>query len=229
MVSHEYFHAFNVKRLRPIELGPFDYEKEPHTPSLWVSEGLTTYYGDLIPARAGVVDRDYALSQLSSHIKRLQSSPGRLVQTLEQASSEVWTSSFSGVGGGPKTVSYYIKGPIVGFLLDAKIRRATAGSKSLDDLMRLAYERYSGEKGFTPEQFRHTAEEVAGVDLKEWFRRALASTEELDYSEALDWFGLRFMQPRDGEPANSWKLEALPNATVDQKRHVNEWLGGVAR
>src|SRR5262249_28220708 len=153
LVSHEYFHAYNVKRLRPIELGPFDYEKEVHTPSLWIAEGLTSYYGDLLVSRAGVAERDYALSRLSTEIKQLQTSPGRLVQTLEQASNEVWTSSFSGVGSSPKTVSYYVKGPVVGFLLDARIRRATDGSKTLDDLMRLAYQRYSGKKGFTAEQF----------------------------------------------------------------------------
>jgi predicted metalloprotease with PDZ domain len=229
LVSHEYFHAYNVKRLRPIELGPFDYEKEVHTPSLWIAEGLTSYYGDLLVSRAGVAERDYALSRLSAEIKQLQTSPGRLVQTLEQASNEVWTSSFSGVGSNPKTVSYYVKGPVVGFLLDAHIRRTTGGSKSLDDLMRFAYQRYSGQKGFTAEQFRQAAEEIAGTDLKEWFRKAIASTEELDYTEALDWFGLRFTPSGAGRPANSWQLEILPKATATQKQHLNEWLGTTGR
>jgi predicted metalloprotease with PDZ domain len=225
LVSHEYFHAYNVKRLRPIELGPFDYEKEVYTPSLWVAEGLTTYYGDLIPCRAGLTDSTDFLSRLSSHIKQLQSSPGRFVQTLEQSSTQVWTSSFSGVGSSNKTVSYYVKGPIAGFLLDTRIRHATNGSKTLDDLMRLAYQRYSGEHGFTPEQFRQAAEEVAGVDLKEWFRDTLASTKELDYTEALDWFGLRFAPPAGQQAANTWKLEARRDATPAQKTHLKEWLG----
>jgi predicted metalloprotease with PDZ domain len=174
LVSHEYFHAFNVKRLRPVELGPFDYENPPTTSSLWISEGLTSYYGDLMVRRAGLSTQAVLLRQISGHISQLQNSPGRLLQTLSQSSEQVWTTSTSGVRNDPaKTVSYYVKGPVVGFLLDARIRAATGGTKSLDDVMRLAYSRYSGGRGFTAEEFRACADEVAGADLKEWFRRAL--------------------------------------------------------
>ena len=222
-VSHEYFHAFNVKRLRPVELGPFDYENPPRTSSLWISEGLTTYYGDLIVARAGLGGQENFLASMSALIGRLQNSPGRLLQTLEQSSLGVWTTGTSGVGQDEaKTVSYYVKGPVVGFLLDARIRRATDGKKSLDDLMRLAYERYSRERGFTPEQFRATAEEVAGVDLEEWFRSAIGSTEELDYSEALAWFGLRFAAAED--PTKAWKLELGPDRSDVQKERLQDLL-----
>lgn len=222
-VSHEYFHAFNVKRLRPVELGPFDYDKAPRTTGLWVAEGLTTYYGDLIVCRAGLAGANELLARLSSHIDKLQKSPGRLVQTLEQASLDVWTSSMSGVGGSSKTVSYYVKGPVVGFLLDAKIRRATDGAKSLDDLMKLAYQRYGSDKGFTADQFRQTAEQVAGIDLKEAFRKWLATTEELEYTEALDWFGLRF-PPTEGQAAKSWRLEVRADATKAQRSRLQAWL-----
>jgi predicted metalloprotease with PDZ domain len=221
-VSHEYFHAFNVKRLRPIELGPFDYEHPSSTRSLWIAEGLTTYFGDLIITRAGLATPKDLLGMLSSHIGQLQNAKGRLVQTLEDASLDVWGSGTSGVGRDPTTkLSYYVKGPVVGFLLDARIRRATGGTKSLDDVMRLAYGRYSGERGFTPEQFRAVAEEVAGVDLKDWFHKALASTEELDYREALDWFGLRFA-PSD-DPSKGWKLEVLAEPNQAQKDHLRAW------
>jgi predicted metalloprotease with PDZ domain len=223
-VSHEYFHAFNVKRLRPIDLGPFDYEHPPSTKSLWIAEGLTTYFGDLNITRAGLATTKDLLGMLSAHIGQLQNAKGRLVQTLEDASLDVWGSGTSGVGRDPATkLSYYVKGPVVGFLLDARIRRATGGKKSLDDVMRLAYSRYSGERGFTPEQFRAAAEEVAGVDLKDWFHKALASTEELDYREALDWFGLRFA-PAD-DPSKGWKLEVLAEPTQAQKDHLRAWAG----
>lgn len=222
-VSHEYFHAFNVKRLRPVELGPFDYERPPRTSSLWIAEGLTTYYGDLLVRRGGLCDTDAYLARLSEHIGRLQRTPGRLVQTLDAASIDVWTSSMSGVGGGAKTISYYVKGPVVGFLLDAKIRRATDGARSLDDVMQRAYRRYGGEKGFTAEQFRQTAEEVCGVDLKESFRKWLATTEELDYTEALEWFGLRFA-PAEGKQA-TWRLETRADATDAQRQRLQAWLG----
>ncbi len=225
-VSHEYFHAFNVKRLRPVELGPFDYERPPSTGSLWISEGLTTYGADLIVARAGLCDIQEFLSMLSANISSLQNSPGRLKQTLEQASIDVWNSGTSGVGRDAKNlISYYVKGPVAGFLLDARIQRVTGGRKSLDDVMRLAYKRYSGARGFTPEQFRKTAEDVAGVDLKEWFRNAISSVEELDYAEALDWFGLHFAEATERRPANAWQLEIRADASAEQKSRLQKWLG----
>jgi predicted metalloprotease with PDZ domain len=221
-ISHEYFHAFNVKRLRPIELGPFDYEKEPRTTGLWIAEGFTSYYGEMIPVRAALGTPKDFLARLSGHIDQLQKSPGRLVQSLEQASLDVWTSSFSGVGGSAKTISYYVKGPVVAFLLDAKVQRETKGAKNLDDVMKLAYQRYSAEKGFTAEQFRKTTEEVAGVDLQAWFKKAVGSTEELDYTEALDWFGLRFA-PGDAK-TKTWRLEIREDATDAQKGRLKAWL-----
>lgn len=212
--AHEYVHAFNVKRLRPVELGPFDYEAPPHTPSLWLSEGVTSYMADLAVTRAGLVGVDGFLASSSGAIRELQGSPGRLLQTLEQSSLEVWTNSNSGVGAAASTVSYYVKGQVVGFLLDARVRAATGGRRSLDDVMRLAYRRYGGARGFSPEEFRAVAEEVAGVDLEAWLRRAVAGTEELDYSEALAWFGLRFAG--DG----SWNLEVRDDARSDQAVHL---------
>ncbi len=221
-VSHEYFHAFNVKRLRPVELGPFDYEKPPRTSSLWISEGLTTYFGELIVIRAGLGKTEDFLKSISSHIGQLQNAPGRLVQSLEQSSLDVWSGGTSGIGRDRATaVSYYVKGPVVGFLLDAKIRRATADRKNFGDVMRLAYKEFSGERGFTAEQFRSITEAVAGVDLKEWFRRALASTEELEYHEALDWYGIRFAPAAEtakkttDEPAT--KVTAEPAAKSSEK------------
>jgi predicted metalloprotease with PDZ domain len=115
-------------------------------------------------------------------------------------------------------VSYYVKGQVVGFLLDARIQAATAGGSDFQDVMRLAYQRYGGERGFTPEEFRATAEEVAGVELAEWFNVALASTQELDYSEALRWFGLRFAE--DG----SWTLEVLADASEAQRENLRALL-----
>jgi predicted metalloprotease with PDZ domain len=94
----------------------------------------------------------------------------------------------------------------------------TAGRKSLDDVMRLAYQRYGGEHGFRPEQFRTVTEEAAGTTLGEWFNQALATTVELDYTEALDWYGLQFA-PSDN-PQDAWKLEPRKNATQEQIAHL---------
>jgi predicted metalloprotease with PDZ domain len=230
LVAHEYFHAWNVKRLRPVELGPFDYESENPTRSLWVSEGFTDYYGPLTVRRAGLSTRAEYLggapeaggaagaqpSGLSGLINSLQTTPGRLVSSAEQASYDAWIKLYRPDENTANTsISYYTKGAVVGWLLDARIRHATGGAKSLDDLMRLAFTRYSGEKGFTPEQFKATADEVAGTSLREFFRRSVESTEELDYSEALDWFGLRFKEAR----------AAAPNPTSNPAPAKKAWTG----
>ena len=214
LVSHEFFHTWNVKRMRPVELGPFNYESETYTPSLWVAEGITSYYDRLIVRRAGLCSVNEFLAgdppapssdsdKPTNDIERLQTTPGRLVQPLEASSFDAWIKFYRRDENTPNTgTSYYVKGAVVGFLLDAKIRRATQGKKSLDDVMRLAYARYSGSKGFTAEQFRSTAQEVAGIDLSAWFRAVLETTGELDYTEALEWYGLRFTKDEKKNNAN---------------------------
>ena len=195
LVSHEFFHVWNVKRLRPVALGPFDYEQEVYTRDLWVAEGLTTYYGDLLVHRAGLSTRKEYLKHLSQLIEELQTTPGRRVQSLEDASFDAWIKYDRKDENTLNTgISYYTKGAVAGFLLDAKIRRATRGRASLDDVMRQAWQRFSGERGFASAEFRALAEEVAGVDLDPWFDQILEGTGELDYSEALAWLGLRFTE-----------------------------------
>jgi len=109
---------------------------------------------------------------------------------------------------------------VVGFLLDARIRRLTKERSSLDDVMRLAYRRYSGAHGFTPEQFVATVSEVAGANLTEFLTELTDTTHELDYSEALDWFGLRFAEPGSQDAQRAWALAVLPAANEAQKRHI---------
>jgi predicted metalloprotease with PDZ domain len=222
--AHEYVHLFNVKRLRPVELGPFDFEAAPTTGSLWMAEGVTSYYSGLLMTRAGLQTADTYLASLSALIGGLQTSPGRLLQSVERSSLEVWNNSLSGVNAGAGTVSYYNKGQVLGLLLDAKIRRATNGRRSFDDAIRLAYKRYGGERGFTPDELRRTFEEVAGVPLDAWYRSAVASTEELDYSEVLEWFGLRFVSGAGS--AGAWTLERRPDQSPAQRAHLDAWLSG---
>jgi predicted metalloprotease with PDZ domain len=204
LVAHEHFHAWNIKRLRPIELGPFDYENETYTKALWIAEGFTDYYAGLLVRRPGISTRDEFFEELSGHIEAVQTTPGRLVTAADMSSYDTWIKQYRPDENTPNTtVNYYPKGAVIAFLLDARLRKATNGAKSLDDAMRLAYERYSGAKGFTVEQFYRTMSEVAGTDLRAWFATAAESTEELDYREALDWFGLRF-RPVDRNNQRAW-------------------------
>jgi predicted metalloprotease with PDZ domain len=205
LISHELFHAWNGKRLRPIELGPFDYEQEVYTRSLWVVEGVTSYYGDLLVRRAGFSTRKEYLKSLSKTIESVQTTPGRRVQSLDESSFDSWIKLYRRDENSSNSgVSYYTKGEVVAFLLDARIRRATGGRRSLDDALRLAYQRFSGERGFRAEELQRVLEEVAGIDLGGWLARAVDTVEELDYSEALSWYGLRFAadpeKKDDGEP-----------------------------
>jgi predicted metalloprotease with PDZ domain len=193
LVSHEMFHTWNGKRLRPVELGPFDYENEVYTRGLWVVEGITSYYDDLILARAGLMSRAQYLEALSGQIASLQRTAGRTLQPLSRASYDAWIEYYRGdENSGNTAVSYYTKGAVVAFLLDAEIRRLTGDRESLDDLMRLTYRRYSAERGFTVAEWRAAAEEVAGADLSGFFARYVDGTDELDYAPALAHFGLRF-------------------------------------
>jgi predicted metalloprotease with PDZ domain len=214
VASHEFFHLWNVKRLRPMELGPFEYESEVYTRNLWIAEGFTEYYGPLAVCRAGLMSEEEFLGtespprgsgipdSLSSWIEDLQNTPGRRVQSASDASFDAWIKYYRpDANSRNSSVSYYTKGAVIAWLLDARTRAATGGAGNLDDIMRLALQRYGGARGFSTEEFQATAEEVARVDLKHWFHQVAESTEELDYSEAVEWFGLRF---RAALPGKSW-------------------------
>ena len=207
LASHEFFHVWNVKRLRPVELGPFDYENEVHTKNLWIAEGVTEYYADLALHRAGLITREEYLDSVSDRIEELQTTPGRLVQSAEMASFDAWIKYYRPDENSINTsVSYYTKGSVVGLLLDARIRKATSGAKSLDDVMKAAYEKYSGMRGYTADEFRAVAEQVAGVSLKAFWDSAVTGTDELDYKETLETLGLRFRSvavPAD-RPGRAW-------------------------
>ena len=236
LASHEYFHAWNVKRLRPAELGPFDYENEVYTRSLWFVEGVTDYYADLFLVRAGVVTREEYLDALSAQVRSLQTTPGRLEQSVEAASYDAWIKYYRADENTPNTaISYYVKGAVIGFLLDANIRRLTDGAKSLDDVMRLMRSRFSGEKGFSREDVRAVVAEVVGAaharDIRAWMARALETTAELDHADALAWFGLRMTPPaaaaarlprrgdQDGERENHRRRDS-PRVAGRNRGHV---------
>jgi predicted metalloprotease with PDZ domain len=186
-------------------LTPGEYETEPYTTSLGIAEGFTSYYGPLMVRRAGLSTEDELLASVSRTIRELQTTPGRLVQSLSQSSFDTWIKFYRpDENSGNTAISYYTKGAIAGFLLDARVRAATHGAKSLDDVMRLALARNPAGGGYTPAAFHAAAAEVAGTDLSAWFARVFDSTAELDYQEALDWFGLRFA----GESLESWNQQA---------------------
>ena len=193
-LAHEYFHHYNVKRIRPIELGPFDYDKGSRTKMLWVSEGLTVYYEYLVVRRAGISTEEDVLNALRTNILAYENKPGRHFQSLAQSSYETWSDGPFGRTGDEvnKTISYYQKGPVVGWLLDLAIRNSTQNKKSLDDVMRMLYKKYYKEKnrGFTEAEFRLETENIAGKKLNEIFDYVY-TTNELNYNKYLNYAGLQ--------------------------------------
>jgi len=207
LVAHEYFHVWNVKLLRPDALGPFDYTAENYTRLLWVAEGVTSYYDNLIVRRAGLMtDRDY-LRLLAGTVRTIQNTPGRLRQSVEEASFDAWIEHYRPDENTINSaVSYYDKGSLVALLLDMEIRRRTNGARSLDDLMRRLYDEFAKrDRNYTPEDFQRAAELIAGSGLEEFFRRYVRGREELDYNAALSTVGLQLLTvPGDSAPQRAY-------------------------
>ncbi|MCJ7487588.1 MAG: PDZ domain-containing protein, partial [Candidatus Aminicenantes bacterium] len=198
-IAHEYFHLFNVKAIRPIALGPFDYERENYTNMLWVSEGITVYYEYILLNRAGLMTRDEVLERLGSTIARYENAGGRRHQPATASSFDTWTSFFGrSEHAAGTTISYYDIGAGLGLLLDLKIREASKGRSSLDDVMRTLYRTFYKEKkrGFTDLEFREVCERAAGSPLAEIFDVYAATVDEWDYAKYLGYAGLAI----DGEP-----------------------------
>lgn len=205
LVAHEFFHLWNVKRIRPKALEVFDYEQENYTPSLWFSEGTTSFYDLVIPYRAGIYDLRTYLVALNREITRFQMTPGRKVQPLSESSFDAWIKLYRSDANSPNSqMSYYLKGEMVSLLLDLLIRERHGNRRSLDDGMRQMWEQFGKtEVGFTPKQLQQVIETVAETDLTDFFERYLHRTDELPFDEYLNPFGLRLMADgglEDGVP-----------------------------
>jgi predicted metalloprotease with PDZ domain len=194
VMSHEFFHAWNVKRIRPKPLGPFDYSQMVHTPSLWISEGLTSYYGDLVIERAGLITPQQYLDHLGKVITKFEALPGRQERSIEDTSWDTWYGrAFNQRENNLANsyYSYYDGGQIMGHILDFAIREDTRNQKSLDDWMRLLYSRYALPKpGFEPEDAVRAASEVAGTDLSDIFRRYISGKEAIPYEKYFAYAGV---------------------------------------
>jgi len=197
-VSHEHFHAWNVKRIKPAGLIPYDYSREQYIRELWFSEGVTSYYSDLHLRRAGLITPEEYLQRQAGQISSLQQNEARQWISVDDASVTTWTTY---TGGGPFTVDYYNKGQLLGLLLDLEIRGATGNQRSLDDVMRHLFENYYRRgRGFTDEDVEKVASEVAGRSFKDFFARYVHGTEELDYNAALAHAGLRVEEKKSSQP-----------------------------
>lgn len=200
LVSHEYFHSWNVKRLKPQVFAPYDLTQENYTRLLWAFEGITSYYDDLTLVRTGLISAETYLCELGKAWSAVLRNPGTEIQTLEEASFDAWIKYYRQDENSPNSlVSYYTKGAMVALLLDATIREASAGKFSLDDVMRALWQRYGktfatlGE-GVPENAWEVMAQEITGVDLRGFFNRALRQTRALPVKKILAYLGVDYQE-----------------------------------
>ncbi len=192
LVAHEFFHAWNVKRIRPDALGPFDYENENYTKLLWVAEGGTAYYENILLRRAGLMSDRELLNGKASMIKQLQERPGRFETSLEEASQDAWIKYYRPDENAVNNqISYYDKGEIVSMMLDISIRTASGGTKSYDDVLRYLYtEFFKKGKNYSPEDFQKAVELAAGKSMEDFFSKYVRGREEIDFAGIVRGIGL---------------------------------------
>ncbi|MCB0078062.1 MAG: M61 family metallopeptidase [Anaerolineales bacterium] len=206
LTAHEFFHTWHVKRIRPHNLGPFDYTKEVYTPLLWVMEGFTSYYDHLLMRRADLMSVEEALGWWGDRIGLYVRQPGRHVQSVEESSLTTWIKYYrqdeNYVNSG---ISYYLKGALVGLLLDLNIRHWSQNERSLDTVMaRLWEDARASDDGFTLTEFEALLNDVAGRDLGEFLERFVRGVEEIPLSEAFALAGLQINSSFKDETPRAW-------------------------
>jgi predicted metalloprotease with PDZ domain len=253
--AHEFFHVWNVKRLRPVELGPWDFTRPLNTRSLWIAEGLTNYYGGLMQRRAGIWTDERYLRALGGAIGFVENAPGNSLISAEEASLIASfidrTPHYQRTNLAESTISYYSKGEVIGIVLDLLLRGRTGGRASLDDVMRRMYEEfylrspaatyYSRGRGYTGADFERAVSQAAGADMADFFARHVRGTEPLPYEEAFAHVGLRLVRTAApaaaagaqasgaaGAPArrHSYRLEEIKDAPAQARALRAAWLKG---
>ena len=223
LVSHEYFHLWNVKRMKPAAFTPYDLSRETHTDLLWVFEGVTSYYDDLALVRSGLISIESYLELLGQTMTRVRRSGGRRRQSVADSSFDAWTKFYKQDANATNAIiSYYAKGALIALALDLKLRSETGGEYSLDDVMIAAWARWgeSGE-GMPEDGFERICAETAGLDLEDFFSATVRGTGELPLEALLMTHGIEYHARRSeggkdagGKPKSDSSLPAV-------------WLGAV--
>jgi predicted metalloprotease with PDZ domain len=219
LVSHEYFHLWNVKRIRPRALGPFDYTRENYTRALWVMEGITSYVDRYTLRQTGLMPAKRYLGKLAEEWGKLQAIPGRFKQSLEESSFDAWIKLYRpDENSVNSTVSYYLKGGIVALCLDLEIRRRTVGRRSLDDVLRHLWRDHGRrDVGFDETRFQAEVERAVELDLGAFFERAVRGREDPDLAGALAAAGLALKAQWDKPPGEGMGEGAPPHLGVNTK------------
>jgi len=234
LCSHEYFHTWNVKRIKPAVFAPYDYQVENYTPLLWLFEGFTSYYDDLMLVRAGLLSEEGYFKMLGKTVGAVLRGSGRTKQSVADSSFDAWGKYYRQDENSPNAiVSYYAKGSLVGLGLDLTIRAKTNGKRSLDDIMRALWQKfgrdfYNGKpRGVTPEEVEALFDNVAGFRLKTFFDKYIRGTDDLPLAKLLPQFGVGYKDERKssrpsldvniGREGADCKLSAVHDGGAAQK------------
>ncbi|WP_048906433.1 M61 family metallopeptidase [Pedobacter sp. V48] len=202
LVAHEYYHLWNVKRLRPVALGPFDYDNENYTSNLWVAEGFTSYYENKLTHRAGFFTVDETAQALATAIANVVNTPGAKVQSAAEASYDAWIKAYRpNENSNNATISYYSKGEVVGMLMDIEIAHATKGAKSLDDVMKAMYHEYYKKlgRGYTDAEFKAMVETVSGISFTDFWAKYVNGTGAIEYKKYFGYAGINVVDENEGK------------------------------
>ena len=234
LVSHEYFHLWNVKRLRPIALGPFNYEEENYTTNLWIAEGFTAYYQDIYTKRAGLQSHERYIMNLANSISLVENQSGNRVDPVSQASFDAWIKQYRpNENSANSTISYYSKGALIALIMDLEIINSTAGKSGLDEVMKSMYEEYFVKKsrGYTDAEFKGMAEKIAGKSFDAMYADYINGVKTIDYNKYLNYAGLTLID--DAATGNDAYLGAV-TSLIDGKiivgnisRQSPAWTGGL--
>lgn len=234
LVAHEYFHLWNVKRLRPSALGPFDYGNENYTNMLYVAEGFTAYYDDLIAKRCGFYSEAVYLDKLAESLSYCSNQPGANVQSVSEASFDAWIKFYRpNENSSNSTVSYYTKGSVVGAMLDFIIRKESAGKLSLDDLMKEMYVKYALQlnRGYTDREFMDMASKVAGKDLSSFFTNYVYDVKPIPFAEYLSGIGVDIINLNENANKSYWGVTTSVTSgkviVTAIKRNSPGWIEGI--
>jgi predicted metalloprotease with PDZ domain len=234
LVAHEHFHLWNVKRLRPIALGPFDYDNENYTTDLWIAEGFTAYYQDIIIRRTNIYPTETYLTTLAADINYVENQQGNKIQTLSDASYDAWVKYYRPNENSLNTnISYYNKGSIIALMLDLEIINDTQGKYCLDDVMKYMYDTYykTHKRGYTDLEFKAALEKFSGKNLDEFYKKYINGLDDIDYGKYLNYAGY---QLKDELAGNNDPSLGVITASANNKitvanviRNTAAWVDGI--
>jgi predicted metalloprotease with PDZ domain len=234
LVSHEYFHLWNVKRLRPIALGPFNYNEENYTTNLWIAEGFTAYYQDIYTKRAGLQSPESFVMNLANTISQVENQPGNRVDPVSQASFDAWIKQYRpNENSANSTVSYYSKGALIALIMDLEIIHSTAGKSGLDEVMKAMYDEYFVRKsrGYTDAEFKAMAEKITGKSFDSMYADYINGVKTIDYSKYLNYAGLTLIDDAaSGKDAYLGAVTSLKDGKIiisNVSRQSPAWVGGL--